>query len=130
MNDRAVIDPALLPGPQERTMLRDSLRAYLEEHWPAAGAVERARDPAALAALWRGLAGQGFAALGADPETGGLRELAIVLEELGRAAAPAPQVGPALVNLALARGAPTTDDEGAARLLSRVQSGDARVALS
>ena len=110
-------------------MLRDSLRGFLEAHWPGAGAVTRARDPVAIVALWRGLTDQGLAALGADAETGGLRELTIAMEELGRGAAPAAQVGAALVNLALASGA-SGDDALAARLLDRVQSGRGIVAIS
>lgn len=106
-------------------MLRDSVRGFLEAHWPSAGAIERARDPAAVATLWRALVGQGLASLGGMPEEGGLRELAIVMEELGRSAAPAPQLGAATVNLALVGHA----DAAAARLLDRVQCGQARVAV-
>ncbi len=115
-----------LPDAHERMMLRDSVRGFLETHWPAAGAVERANGAAATVSLWQGLVGQGLAQLGSTPEEGGLRELAIVMEELGRAAAPAPQLGAALVNLALA----TSSDVPAKRLLDRVQSGQARVAVS
>ena len=39
------LDPATLPGTEERTMLRDSLRGFLEAHWPAADAVVRASSP-------------------------------------------------------------------------------------
>jgi alkylation response protein AidB-like acyl-CoA dehydrogenase len=124
----AVIDRDRLPGDEERTMLRDSLRGYLETHWPAAGAVARSADAAAVAALATGLAGQGLAALGSSPEEGGLRELVVVMEALGRAAAPAPMLGAALVNLAL--GPLALRDGAAARLLDRVQGGQARVAVS
>ena len=48
-------------------MLRDSMRGFLETHWPAAGAVARSASPEALATLWEGLVGQGVAALGASP---------------------------------------------------------------
>lgn len=115
-----------LPSPEERTMLRDSLRGFLETHWPAAGAVERARDAVATASLWQGLVGQGLALLGGTPEEGGLREVVIVMEELGRAAAPAPQLGATLVNLALAK----VNEAPAKRLLDRVQCGKGRVAVS
>ncbi|MEO6972492.1 MAG: acyl-CoA dehydrogenase [Rhodoferax sp.] len=115
-----------LPDAEERTMLRDSVRGFLEKHWLVAGAVERARDVVATASLWQGLVGQGLALLGSAPEEGGLRELAIVMEELGRAAAPAPQLGAALVNLALA----TSSDVSAKRLVGRVQCGQARVVVS
>ncbi len=115
-----------LPDAEERMMLRDSVRGFLETHWPAAGAVERMHDSVATASLWQALVGQGLALLGSAPEEGGLRELAIVMEELGRAAAPAPQLGAALSNLAL-----TGSHEALAkRLLDRVQCGHARVAVS
>jgi alkylation response protein AidB-like acyl-CoA dehydrogenase len=116
-----------LPGPEERTMLRDSLRGYLAQHWPAAGRVERAREHAALEGLWAGLAGQGLAALGWEREAGGLRELAIAMQELGRAAAPAPLLGAAMLNLALGPEAP--HGAGAA-LIDNLHGGMARLALS
>jgi alkylation response protein AidB-like acyl-CoA dehydrogenase len=122
-----LIDRAALPSVEERTMLRDSLRGFLAEHWPAAGGVERLSDLTALASLWNGLAGQGLAALGWDREGGGLRELTIAMEELGRAAAPAPLAGAALLNLALG---PEVPQGFAARLIDRMQGGKARVAIS
>ncbi|TAK45544.1 MAG: acyl-CoA dehydrogenase [Betaproteobacteria bacterium] len=88
-----------LPTDEERVMLRDSLRGFLAEHWPAASALQRAAEPAAVAALGQKLAAQGFAALGTNPSEGGLREIAIVMEELGRAGCPAPMLGAALANL-------------------------------
>jgi alkylation response protein AidB-like acyl-CoA dehydrogenase len=119
-------DRSLLPGVEERNLLRDSVRGFLEAHWPAAGAVERSADAAAVCTLWRGLAGQGLAALGGIPEEGGARELALVMEELGRAAAPAPMLGAALANRALTGHV----DPLARRVLDRVQGGQARVAIS
>ena len=121
-------DRASLPGNEERGMLRDSLRGFLEVHWPAAGAIERTRDAAQVTALWRGLSAQGLSALGSDPESGGLREMVVAMEELGRAAAPAPQIGAALVNLALP--ALAAQDAATARLLDRVQTASARLAVS
>jgi alkylation response protein AidB-like acyl-CoA dehydrogenase len=99
---RAGVDRAGLPGPEERGLLRDSLRGFLQAHWPAAGAVERSDDRAAVAALWQGLVGQGLATLGSEPAEGGLREVALAMEELGRAACPAPLLGAAAANLLLA----------------------------
>lgn len=121
-------DRSSLPGDEERGMLRDALRGYLQTHWPAAGAVERARDAAQVTTLWRGLSGQGLSALGSAPEAGGLRELVLAMEELGRAAAPVPQIGAALVNLALP--ALAAQDAAAARLLDRVQTAGTRLAVS
>jgi alkylation response protein AidB-like acyl-CoA dehydrogenase len=116
-----------LPGPEERDMLRDSLRGFLAGRWPPARAVERAGDPVAVAELWNGLVGQGLAALGLEREAGGLRELVIAMEELGRAAAPAPLPGAAFLNLALAAAGPR---DFAAGLLDRLHAGSSRVALS
>lgn len=96
-------DADLLPGDEERALLRDSLRGWLATHWPAAGAIERSSDRHAVAALWQGLAGQGVVTLGRDPAEGGLREAVLVMEELGRAAAPAPLAGTLLANLMLGR---------------------------
>ena len=96
-------DTDLLPGDEERTLLRDSLRGWLAAHWPAADAIVRSQDRTAVAALWQGLAGQGLVSLGRDPAEGGLREAVIVMEELGRAAAPAPLAGSLLANLLLGR---------------------------
>jgi len=87
-------------------MLRDSMRGFLEARWPASSAVARSASPEALAALWDGLVGQGIASLGSEPTEGGLREVAIVMEELGRAACPAPMLGAALANLAFGGGCP------------------------
>ena len=75
--------PTTLPGDEERALLRDSVRGFLERHWPPATAVPWAREPARVQAMWQQLAAQGLAALGSDPSEGGLREIALVMEELG-----------------------------------------------
>jgi len=90
-----------LPSEAERGMLRDSVRGYLEQQWPAGRAVELGQRPEEVARLWRGLADQGLASLGSEPCEGGLREILVVMEELGRAACPAPMLGAAIANLAL-----------------------------
>ena len=131
MRDRdgvGAVDTSTLPGDEERTMLRDSLRGFLQTHWPAADAIARARRPAAVAAVWSQLVGQGVAALGSEPGEGGLREIALVMEELGRAACPAPMLGAALANLAWNHG--TVASGAAASLIDRLQSGSARLAWS
>lgn len=109
-------------------MLRDSVRGYLGEHWPAATAVAWGADATRVARIWQGLVQQGLAALGSDAEEGGLREIVIVMEELGRAACPAPFLGAALANLSLA---PLSARSGeAAGLLASIHDGTARVAVS
>ena len=85
---RSSIDAARCPAPKSARCCAIRCAAFSKRIGRPRGAVERAREPAAVASLWRGLAGQGLAALGSEPDEGGLRELAIVMEELGRAAAP------------------------------------------
>src|SRR4029077_7904077 len=51
----------------ERGLLRDSVRELLLKRWPPDHALERSGSSEAIAVLWRDLAGQGLAALGADP---------------------------------------------------------------
>ncbi|MFI0408385.1 acyl-CoA dehydrogenase [Actinomadura sp. 3N508] len=80
---------------EEHEALADSVRGFAERNIPAA-AVRTALDADAESrpGFWRPLADQGLLGLHLDEEHGGqgygLLELAIVLEELGRAAAPGP----------------------------------------
>ena len=97
--NRPAIDHASLPGAHERVLLRESVRGFLQANWPAERAVAAADDRQALRALWAGLVQQGLTALGQDPEVGGMREAAIVMEELGRAACPVPFAAAVLLNL-------------------------------
>ena len=127
MRERSGIDAASLPGAEERALLRDSLRGFLAEHWPAEQAIARGREPEAIARVWSGLAEQGLAGLGSEPAEGGLRELALAMEETGRAACPAPLFGAGLVNLALAgNDAP----QPAKDLLAPLHGGSTRVCWS
>ena len=95
------MDVAELPGEDVRTLLRDSLRGFLGEHWSTDKA--RSASPEEVADVWKRLIGQGVGWLGCDASEGGLREILIVLAELGRAACPAPMWSAALANLALSR---------------------------
>jgi alkylation response protein AidB-like acyl-CoA dehydrogenase len=122
---REGIDRAVLPGAEERGLLRESLRGFLQTHWPAAGAVERCEDKAAVAAVWQGLVGQGLATLGSEPTEGGLREVVLAMEELGRAACPAPLLGAAVANLLLA-----PHGTAGAALLQELHAGRMRLALA
>lgn len=112
--------PITLPSDEERTLLRDSVRGFLERHWPTAGAVEAAADPTRVATIWRQLAEQGLTNLGTDPGEGGLREILIVMEELGRAACPAPLHSAALLNLTGVAAPP----------LTAMRDGEARITLA
>ncbi len=119
---------AMLPGDEERQMLRESLRRLLSQRWPAERAVALAADPQALVSIWQALAGQGLTSLGSNPQEGGLREIAVALEELGRAACPAPLIDAALANLALSQHLPEDSAPGdAAALLDALHRGDASV---
>ncbi|MGI4814435.1 MAG: acyl-CoA dehydrogenase family protein [Janthinobacterium lividum] len=116
-----------LPSDEERQMLRDSLRGFLESHWPSGDAVSHAESPDAVQRVYRELAEQGFTALGTDPSEGGVREILIVQQELGRAACPAPLLAASLINLLLQpqRGQPQVDV-----LLAALHRGDAYAAVA
>ena len=115
-----------LPSDDVRTMLRDSLRGFLAAQWNADAAAEPSRLADEVASIWTQLVGQGVAALGCDFSEGGLRELVVVMAELGRAACPVPMWSAALANLALAR----CEANAAVDLLSDLHDGAARVAFS
>ena len=90
----------------EHRALRDSVRGWADRHVTPAvrrGAVE-AKDEA-LPAFWSSLAEQGLLGLHLPEEVGGSGygpvELAIVLEELGRAMVPGPALPTALASLVL-----------------------------
>ena len=80
---------------EEHDALRQAARGWVERHCPPA--VPRASLDAetdALPPFWSDLAAQGWLGLHVDEALGGegygLPELAVVLEELGRACAPGP----------------------------------------
>jgi len=117
------MDTMQLASDEERTMLRDSVRGTLSQHWPADRALAYAADTERLRGLWRILGEQGYAALGTEG-TGGLREATIVMAELGRAACPAPMLDAVILNLFLGGRAEAAD------LLARLQDGSAFACLS
>jgi hypothetical protein len=59
--EAAAAERLSLPTEDERQMLRDNTRGCLERHWTKKQA--RAAEGSEIKALWRGLAGQGLAAL-------------------------------------------------------------------
>jgi alkylation response protein AidB-like acyl-CoA dehydrogenase len=120
------MDQHQLPNQEIREMLRDSLRGFLSEHWNADVAAKPSASPEAISAIWTQLVGQGVASLGCDFREGGLREILVVMAELGRAACPAPMWSAALANLSLS----ACDAEAAVGLLDRLHDGTARVAFS
>src|SRR5229473_6350489 len=120
------MDLSQLPSDEIREMLRDSLRGFLEEHWNASTAAKQAAAPEEISAIWTRLVGQGVASLGCDFSEGGLREILVVMAELGRAACPAPMWSAALATLGLS----DVHAEAAVDLLEKSHVGAARVAFS
>src|SRR5260221_13111726 len=107
-------------------MLRDSMRGFLAGHWNAGAAATADGLPEAIAAIWTKLVGQGVASLGCDFSEGGLREILVVMAELGRAACPAPMWSASIANLGLSG----SHAEAAVNLLEKRHAGSARVAFS
>jgi alkylation response protein AidB-like acyl-CoA dehydrogenase len=110
--------------------LRASVRGLLAARcaWPEVLARSTGPEPYDLS-LWRALAGElGLAGLAVPEAYGGagasLREAAVVLEELGRAVAPVPYLGSAVVATRALLCCGETD------LLTRLASGSATAALA
>jgi alkylation response protein AidB-like acyl-CoA dehydrogenase len=107
---------------EEATLLRDSARTFLAGQWPADKAVAESQRPESLRRIWGEIGQQGWLVLGA--ERGELRLLQVLLEELGRAACPAPLIDAFLAN-ALLKGAPA-----AAGILAALGEGKASVSVA
>lgn len=122
------VDINSLPTDEDRQLMRDSARGFLEQNWPAEKALELTDEPTKVTAIWRGLAEQGFAALGSNPPDGGLREILLTMEELGRTSCPAPMFGAALANIVLRDHAASSDAITA--LLSALHEGKASICVS
>ena len=110
----------------ERSLLRRSVRDFLSSIWPADKAVENSGNAEAVAKLGPAMARQGLSSLGSNAAEGGLREIVLVFEELGRASCPAPLLGAVAANLALASHPSNT----ARALLDDLHRGDANIALA
>ncbi|WP_055588346.1 acyl-CoA dehydrogenase family protein [Peterkaempfera griseoplana] len=110
--------------------LRAAVRAVLTDHCPPSAVLARCETPAPYdPRLWRTLARElGAAGLQIPEEHGGagagLRETAVVLEELGRAAAPTPYLGSAVLATTVLLGC------GAADLLAPLAAGEQSAALA
>ena len=112
--------------------LRDSVRAVLERECPIGMVRSVVEDGVAPDALWKQMVELGWPALTVPAEQGGLGlgwvELAVVVEELGRAVAPGPFV--ATVGLFLPAVQSTADAAQLARVLPRVAEGSLTGALA
>jgi alkylation response protein AidB-like acyl-CoA dehydrogenase len=120
------MDANQLPSDEIREMLRNSVRGFLAVHWNASSVATAAAYPEAVSAIWTALVGQGVAALGHDFEEGALREVLVVMAELGRAACPAPMWSAALTNLALSG----CNADAAVGLRRKLHQGTARVSFA
>jgi alkylation response protein AidB-like acyl-CoA dehydrogenase len=108
------------------TLLRDSLRGFLAAQWKRNVEADRSRSEQEIASIWSRLVGQGGASLGSNPGEAGLREILIVMTELGRAACPAPMWSTAVVNMTLS----DCQEDATIALLGHLHDGTARVAFS
>ncbi|GAA1226127.1 acyl-CoA dehydrogenase family protein [Prauserella halophila] len=117
------------------TDLRASVRDLLTDHCEPASLLARVEsDEPYDRALWRTLAGElGAAGLAVPDELGGqgasAREVALVLEELGRSAAPVPFLGSAVLATSALLGCDTAAD-AVADLVRRLATGEAVGALA
>ncbi len=113
---------------EDRALLRDATRDFLAAHWPSESAVERSTDANAIANAWKDVSAQGLSTLGTDPAEGGVREILLAFEELGRAACPVPMLGAVVANLLLAP--KRKSSKPAAALLDALSEGKARVSVA
>jgi alkylation response protein AidB-like acyl-CoA dehydrogenase len=116
-----------LPTDEDRALMRDTVRGILEQEWPASAYERGLLDADRQRQVWRALVDVGVASLGSEPTEGGVREIALVAEELGRAASLAPMIATGIANLLLS---PRAVDARVKALLERIHTGEAIVALS
>ena len=113
---------AALPTDEDRRLLGDSVRGFLEQAWPASALPDAASLPEQLRVAWKKIAAQGLSALGGEPSEGGVRELLVIMQELGRAGCPAPLLDSTMANLLFSGPGPrssTVED-----LLAGIHAGD------
>src|ERR1700748_121678 len=125
--DRTMLDYHL-PTDEDRRLLRESVRKFLISHWPEQGAVQRGSEGDQIRRISEKLAAQGLTELGSDPRQGGLSEILIVQEELGRAACPAPILAASLTNI-LFEGY-KADNQIVAKRLQELHAGRALTAIA
>ena len=85
----------------EMNMLRDAARRFLAGNWPAERAVSSSGKPEELRRIWGEMGSQGWLALGSQDGEAGMRMVSILLQELGRAAFPAPLLDAFIANVVL-----------------------------
>lgn len=84
---------------EDRDLFRESLRRLLADQWPSLKALDLGADADAVRGIWAQLGDLSLSELGRDPDMGGLREILLAFEEVGRAACPAPLLGAVVANL-------------------------------
>jgi alkylation response protein AidB-like acyl-CoA dehydrogenase len=112
---------ATLPSDEERELLRNAVRSLLEECCPLdsmEAAVERAGRAAYAGELNQRFVELGLVLLGTNPSEGGLREVLLVAEEIGRRGASVPICGAILANWLL-----YGQGDDATHLLSEIHQG-------
>jgi alkylation response protein AidB-like acyl-CoA dehydrogenase len=116
----------------DQTLLKNSARAFLDEHCKPAAVRLLWDDPRGESeSMWKEMAQLGWLGLALPEEHGGaglgLVESAIVLEELGRAACPGPYWPTALVAAAIAEAG---SDAQKKRWLGAIAGGEARASVA
>jgi alkylation response protein AidB-like acyl-CoA dehydrogenase len=106
-------------SPDDIALTRDAARGFLATHWPDRHAVEMAERPEEVAKIWSGIARQGWTELGGDHDDGALSLAVVLMQELGRAACPAPLMDCFLANLAL----PVTSSGAASDFIKGLRDG-------
>jgi alkylation response protein AidB-like acyl-CoA dehydrogenase len=121
-----------LPTSSERAILKDAVLGMLEAKWPTVNvgnAITGARsDAGAVRELNSSFASLGLTTLGSNPAEGGLREIAVVMEALGRYCAPVPLLGAVIANLALSSRAAQNGEIN--RFLAKIHAGSAIVSTA
>ena len=93
------VDVNLMPTDEDREMLRQAVRGFLSSRWCLRDA--SSINSGVAAGFWQEVVAQGLVDFGRDPTEGGLRELAITMEEFGFAACPLPLFASGIANLLL-----------------------------
>lgn len=117
---------------QEQVLLKDTLRRFLSETCPTSRVrAVMESDTAHDEDLWKGLAELGVPAMAVPAAHGGLGrellDLALVSEEMGRAATPGPFLAHVMASIALAE---SRDEKLQAEWLPRLATGDAVASLA
>lgn len=111
----------------DRAQLRAGLRRSLARDWPSGDALARGASPAAMTAIVRQIGELGLAGIGSSDGVGGLSEITMSMQELGRAACPVPLHSLHTLNLIIASAIDGADVEP---WIARARSGEMSVALA